>query len=314
MSDDFDVEAEAEALFGPRKHLLAGRITAPLLALGVAAAWLLSDFYALGYARNEGSSRGMVLLVLPLALGLVGLALEQPRVAASFRRSAAVLAAGMLLGGLGVATVLAVSVLHKAGGVFHDTLLTALALTPVVGALTWAAHRTRRARPGSLLHAVDARAPWLGVALVAALGPLGVSVSPALRSFQATAFTTGAIGVLALVIVSVTAALDLVDWLRAVRLARGLPRLVARTAHSLPCDEVEDFGLGSEQLEEVQRGAHGYRSIARPTRIVLGSAAVALPLLRRSAQRSVAALGLTLLAFAGALHQARPQLFAGWGA
>lgn len=311
MPDAIDKDPEADELFGPPKHDLAGRITGPLLALGVAGAWFLSDFFALGYGKREGASRGVLLLVLPIALGLLGLVLERPRVVASRRRMAAVVVAGPLLGGVFVAFVLSHTALHVAG-LWNDTMLTAIALIPVIAALTFAAHRTARARPGSLLHAVDARGPWLVVALVCGLAPLGVSLSPALRIFRATAFTSGSLGVLALVIVAATAALDLVDWLRAARLSRFLPRLVARTEHSLPCDDIVDFGLGSEELEEVARGAHGYRSIARPSRIVLGSSGETLPFLRRSTQRSALALALTLFAFGATLHHAQPLLFAGW--
>lgn len=312
MPHAIDHDLEADGPFGSPTHQLAGRITGPLLALGVAGAWFLSDFYALGYDKREGASRGVLLLVLPIALGLLGLALERPRVVASWRSTVAVILGGPLLGGAFVGFVLSHTALRFAGGVMNDTMLTAIALIPVIAALTVAAHRTARARPGSLLHAVDARGPWLGVALVSGLAPLLVSVSPALRGFRATAFTSGSLGVLALVIVAATAALDLVDWLRAVRISRSLPRFVARTEHSLPCDRVEDFGLGNDELEEVERGAHGYRSIARPSQIVLGSAGETLPLLRRSSQRSAFALALTLFAFGATLHHAQPLLFAGW--
>lgn len=272
---------------GPSPAPAPGSITAPFAALGLAAAWLISDYFALGYGMGEGASRGAILLSTPLLLALLGRALERPGVARSGLRTALVLALGAVSGALGVAALLSLAVFRRTMHVQVEALGTALVLLPLLALLAWSGRRTSRARPGSLLAAVDTRAPWTIVAAVVGVAPLAVGESTALRYFASSAYATAALAGLALVVVVVSAALDLVDLARATQLARRGERLVPRSEGSPTCEHVDDFGLGDEEREELDARTSGYRQASRPVRVVLGSETQVLPLLRRSAWMSV---------------------------
>jgi hypothetical protein len=166
------------------------------------------------------------------------------------------------------------------GGIFAlAMLLPLLDMTRIVG----------RARRGSLVDGMDRRRPWqvalTGTVLVLLLG-LGAP--------------TAAVPAVMALGLAATVALFVVDVRALVWLRRGLAaeaRLRPRTAESPPVERttaIYDFGVGTEEREELAPAVAMYRERERVVRLVRGSHAEAKRALARGIALDIALITLPL--------------------
>jgi len=149
-----------------------------------------------------------------------------------------------------------------------------------------------RARAGSLVDAADRRRPWL-------VGLAGALLMSLLRFDSTTPLLLAEQVAVGLAIV-VMLGLDLAGLARLRHGLVGRSRLRARTAASPPIDattSVYDFGVGDEELEELQPSSAVYRERERVVRVVRGSRRAAVHALAGWVVFDVAAALIVLVAF-----------------
>lgn len=204
-----------------------------------------------------------------------------------FRASISVMLVGALLGGvLAVVTSVRSLVVGAADGV-----LASLCFAPTLPTLAVATRRASRARPGSVIHRIDGRAPWVVLAVTCAIGSrIAVHGFAAADYFPVRIELTYTIAALSLV---GSASAFVMGW-RDLNALRQQLRVLDNARSERAGERTRglgnfDFGVG-EQEEILLEGDYDYREMARTPMRVLGDPRLAM----RLALDSLVARGLAL--------------------
>lgn len=281
------------------------QLALPFAFLGLVSAFYVADFWRFSPSGREGAARGVLAFALPLVCGGLGFALSARRIERSRGATASVLVLGTLVAG-GLLGALTGAVFARPKGVGASVqmgILTAAALLPLAGAMTFLARRVGRARVGSIVDEADRRAPWIVVCACAAAGSVALRFNDHVVAYTASvlpASTSVSIGLagLALVAAVVGLACDCVGWARVRVARRQIAAMSPRDPDiALPCSHVVDLGLGAEEHEELV-GGPAYRSSAQPIAVVRGAPDEAAPAMGHAARRSLAIVAASALAVA----------------
>jgi hypothetical protein len=284
---------------------------APHFAVGCAlTAWLICDFHRIGERAADAEIRSIAVVGGAAAGWALGAAVS----ALGSERSAkwtlgALLFALPILGT--VVGLLAVSPLYSWGGrVMNEAAtigFTGSLVAVVPAALTVrAARRAARARPGSLVHEVDHRAPWAVVLATAALAaPIAVLGAPEHHPYglwQDGALTAALAAISALGTLSIA-------WsdLRVARQAAAIARAAVelRAHHTDVADDTAveriDLGLGEQELSRVRAPGAAYRSALAVEALVKGDPLLSHAALARARRTSAVLAGLAMLGLGASL-------------
>jgi hypothetical protein len=288
-------------------------IAYPFAVFGAAAGWLAAGFlstpiinYTFGHSE-QGIAAGCS-MVIAAALGryltrsvVNGPVFADPG-ATWFRLVAAQMIGGALSGALVGGFTWFTERGMTSGGIAGA--LAGLAFLPIGALVVGAARRAARARMGSIVAASDRRAMWgilaaaLAAATLLALPDWPASMVGPLATPWIALGMTLACG--ALTVALLVADLEALSRVR--RLDRETTAMEVREPSAEPRDDDPepevDFGLGTDVLARVARGAAAYRARDRATALLLGSSEQALDELRRAVRRGAIGIAVVIVALA----------------
>ncbi len=270
----------------------------PLGLLGLVGSLLLLDLFGLSEGYRDGAARAPLTFFMPLAGGLLGLALSARAVRSRAWATWVVVFAGTELCAMVVGAIGAKALWQgQLGWGMSSGALAGLGFMPFIAAIALTARRVGRARAGSLLDEVDRMAPWLIIATGVCVAQLPVVYS-ARVIYRIDPDTSAALGLLAFGAIVIMATMNVRALRSAQTLCVELATMRPRDAgNALPCEEQIDLGIGDEEHEDVGK-SQGFRANQRPTRVLRGSADLALPAIKTRADASMVLLAAAMCGLA----------------
>lgn len=259
------------------RELRRTHLALPFGLFGLAGSWVVADFYRLDVSGPEETARGVLTLGIPLVAALLGVVLSLRAISRSALVTWIAVCLGTAFAGmnLGVLTTIVAGSRGAALAGMQTGLLTGAVFLPFAALVTAAARRVGRARPFTVVDAIDRRAPWVvtataiagGRSLVFAAGSFWF-YSPAYHRMNHVLDAITALAGAAALLLLLADLAALMSIRRSARCAAEMQPRDPLTA--LPCDDIEDLGIGEEEREEIC-GGPAYRTTARPLRVLRGS-------------------------------------------